>query len=90
MCSASGFVLVGDVSDLTGSFGDQPDGWWCSGLFNQAVWTPSVATQCANGRLVTAPGRITAMRELGDDVVAYKARSMFLGRYVGPPIVWSW
>lgn len=30
------------------------------------------------------------MRELGDDVVAYKARSMFLGRYVGPPVVWSW
>lgn len=78
------------MADLTGGFGDQPDGWWCSALFNQASWTPSATTQAENGRLVTAPGPITAARELGDTVVAYKELSMFLGQYQGPPIIWSW
>lgn len=41
VCSAAGFVLAFNVADLDGSFGDQPDGWWCSGLFNQDTWTPS-------------------------------------------------
>lgn len=49
-----------------------------------------MATQSANGRLVTSPGRIKAAREFGDDVVAYKDNSMYLGRAVGPPLVWEW
>lgn len=90
ICSAANFAMAFNVADLDGSFGDQPDGWWCSALFNQALWTPSATTQAANGRLVTAPGPITAARELGDTVVAYKANSMFLGQYQGPPLIWSW
>jgi hypothetical protein len=27
---------------------------------------------------------------LGSDIVAYKNTSMYLGRYVGPPLVWQW
>lgn len=27
---------------------------------------------------------------MGSDVVAYKRSSMYLGRYVGPPLVWTW
>lgn len=87
--AASGFLMALDASD-GGAWGDNPDGWWCSGLFDQTVWTPSVATQSARGRLVDSPGKITAARALGDDVVAYKATSMYLGRYVGPPVIWSW
>jgi hypothetical protein len=90
ICSAAGFVMAFNVSDLDGSFGDQPDGWWCSALYNQASWTPSATTQAANGRIVTAPGPFTAGRELGDAVVAYKAKSMHLGQYVGPPVIWAW
>lgn len=90
ICAASGFVLAFNWSDLTGSYGDMPDGWWCSGLFNQDTWTPAASTQATNGRLTTAPGPITAARELGDTVVAYKEKSMFLGVYQGPPLVWSW
>ncbi len=92
ICSASGFVLAFNWADQnsTNNAGDQPDGWWCSALFNQASWTPSATTQAANGRLVTAPGPITAGRELGDTVVAYKEKSMFLGQYQGPPLIWNW
>jgi hypothetical protein len=83
---ASGFVMALDYDNGT----DTPDGWFCSGLFDQTIWTPSVATQCANGRLVDTPGRFTAGKALGSDFVAYKAESMYLGRYVGPPVIWSW
>jgi hypothetical protein len=84
----NGFVMAFDTNDAT--YGDRPDGWWCSGLRDQTLWTPSAATQAANGRLLDTPGRITAGAALGLDVVAYKASSMYLGRYAGPPLIWSW
>lgn len=37
-----------------------------------------------------SPGAIRAGAALGSDVVAYKNNSMYVGRYVGPPIIWSW
>jgi hypothetical protein len=40
--------------------------------------------------LLESPGRITAGAALGTDVVAYKATSMYLGRYVGNPLIWIW
>lgn len=88
LCTASGFVLA--FNTLDGTFGDRPDGWWCSGLRDQTIWTPSIATQSANGRLIDSPGAIRAAAPLGSDVVAYKATSMYLGRYVGPPLIWQW
>lgn len=86
--TVSGFVMAFDTSDAT--YGDRPDGWWCSALRDQANWTPAIATQAANGRLLDTPGPIRAGRRLGADIVAYKERSMYLGRYVGPPVIWSW
>jgi hypothetical protein len=88
MCTAAGFVMVGDTSD--GTYGDSPDRWWCSGIYDHTIWTPAVSTQCATGRLVDAPGRIRAMQALGNDVIAYKDAAMYVGRYVGPPVIWSW
>lgn len=88
LCTASGFVLAFDTND--GVYGDRPDGWWCSGIRDHTVWTPAAATQCANGRLLDSPGRITAAHALGSDVIAYKGSSMYMGRYVGPPFIWSW
>lgn len=88
LVSASGFVMAFDTTD--GTYGDRPDGWWCSGLRDQTLWTPSAATQAANGRLLDTPGKITAGAALGNDVVAYKPTSMYLGRYVGPPLIWAW
>lgn len=88
--TVAGFVMLFDVNDATYGFGDSPDRWWCSGLYNQATWSPSTATQAATGRLFDTPGKILAGRRLGSNVVAYKEKSMFLGVYQGPPFVWGW
>lgn len=66
------------------------DGWACSGLYDHTAWTPSLVTQSADGRLLDAPGPIVGAKTLGEVVVAYKDRSMFVGQYVGPPYIWAW
>lgn len=88
LVAASGFVLAFNINGMT--LGDVADGWGCSALRNQTDWTPSPATQCVAGRLLDSPGPIRAAAALGGDVVAYKPTSMYLGRYVGPPLVWQW
>lgn len=81
------FVMAFNYNDGVNIY---EDGWWCSALNNSLEWTPSIATQSANGRLTQSPGPIRAGKRLGLDVVAYKERSMYLGRYVGPPFIWAW
>lgn len=87
MCVASGFVIAANTND--GTYGDSFDRWWCCAYLDVTDWTPAIATQCTTGRLVDSPGAITGMRAMGYDVVAYKDRSMYLGRYSGPPGVWD-
>lgn len=87
ICSVKGFVFVGNTKEAT--YGDSPDRWWCSAYLNATDWVPSVATQCTTGRLVDSPGAITAVKPLGDTVVIYKDRSLYVGYYVGPPSVWQ-
>lgn len=70
-------------------FGDDPTRWACSALGSSTDWTPAVATQCVSGQLLDAPGPITAGRRLGDIIVAYKDRAMWVGEYVGAPVVWN-
>ncbi len=72
-----------------GTYGNQTDRWWCSGFQDDTSWTPAVSTQCTTGRLVEGEGPITAAAVLGDDVIVFKKRAMFHGRYVGPPVVWD-
>jgi len=86
--SVSGFVMV--ASTIDGTYGDNTDGWWCSALNDQASWTPSIATQSARGRIIDSPGGFTGLRRLGDEFVLYKSSAMYVGRYQGPPIIWSW
>jgi hypothetical protein len=81
------FVIVADTDDA--SFGDSPDRWWCSAIGDYTDWTPDVATQCVSARLTSAPGRINALKRLGDSIVAYKDRAIYQGSYVGAPEVWS-
>lgn len=85
--TASGFVLAYGTNDPTN--GDLPDGWACSGIYDHVTWTPGASTQASNGRLLDTPGEIRAAKRLGANVVVYKERSMYLGQYVGPPIVWA-
>ena len=87
MCTSPGFVMLGNYNDGT----DTPDGWFCSAYNDYSDWTPSVATQCAKGRLIDTPGPIRAMVGFGDNVVAYKDRSMYVGTYSqGSAAVWNW
>lgn len=89
LSSGGGFVFAFNTID--GTYGTRPDGWWCSAVNDQSTWTPSIATQATTGRLLGFEGKITAAKKLGADrIVAYKAGSMYLGTYVGPPQAWSW
>lgn len=71
-------------------FGNQPDRWACSALGGYTDWTPSVTTQCVSGQFLDAPGSITAGKRLGDVIVAYKEKAMYVGQYVGAPEIWNW
>jgi hypothetical protein len=66
------------------------DGWHCCAVFDDTDWTPDVATQAASGRLVGVAGPITAGGRIGNNAIAYKARAIFRGIYVGAPSVWQW
>lgn len=86
--SVAGFVMALHTDETT--YGDSPDRWMCSGLYDYTTWTASAATQAATGRLFGTEGRIVAGKRLGSYMVAYKERSIYVGNYDGPPIVWAW
>lgn len=86
--AVSGFVMAFGIVDEVE--GDMTDMWWCSALYNHLDWTPDVATNSANGRLIDSPGEIRAAKKLGNSIVAYKEKSMYLGHFVGPPVIWQW
>jgi hypothetical protein len=69
---------------------EKSDGWHCCAVFDDTSWEPSVATQATSGRLVATAGAIKAGARLGEYAVAYKERSIYLGQYVGAPVVWDW
>lgn len=81
------FVFAWDTID--GTYGTRPDGWWCCALGDYTSWTPSIATQAAVGRLTSAPGPLVGGKRIGDNMVFYKERAMYLGTYVGPPVIWD-
>jgi hypothetical protein len=82
------FVLIGDYVNPVGSV-NTPDGWACSAIGDYTNWTANVDTQCVYGRLVDTPGKVTAVKRLGDYAIYYKKRSMYLARYVGSPSAWE-
>jgi len=80
------FVFAFDTID--GTYGTSPDRWWCCALGDYTSWTPAIATQAATGRLTSSPGPITAGVRLGDNIIVYKERAMYVGVYTGPPFIW--
>jgi hypothetical protein len=70
-------------------FGDQANRWACSAVGDYTDWTPDVNTQCVSGQFLDSPGAISAGKRLGDIIVAYKERAMYIGQYVGTPVVWD-
>jgi hypothetical protein len=81
--TASGFAVAFNTTTTS-------DEWYCCAYLDETDWALNVATQCVKGRLVQGPGEIRAAARLGDDIVAYKASSTYLGRYQGAPAVWNW
>lgn len=86
--ASNNFVIAFHTVDA--NYGDSPDRWWCCAQSDQTSWTPNVATSANTGRLVAVEGPIQAALSLGDYVVAYKQRGMFLGQYAGGSVVWQW
>lgn len=86
LVASKGFVLAFSTNEAT--YGVSPDRWWCSALYDETSWTPSLSTQATTGRLVGGSGGIVTAVRFGDDVVVYKNRAIFLGTYVGAPEVW--
>lgn len=86
--ASNNFVLAFHTNE--GIYGPSPDRWWCCAQNNQNDWTPNVATSANTGRLVSVEGGIEAALPLGDYVVAYKRRGVYVGIYAGPPVVWQW
>ena len=81
--ASQGFVMVL-------GYGDVSDGWKCSAFLNETDWTPSVATQSGEGRLIEGQGPINAGLRMGNSIVAYKERGIFVGEYVGGAVIWQW
>lgn len=69
---------------------DKPDGWHACAVNDETDWTTSLTTLAAKGRLVSSPGALTAGARLGEFALAYKANSLYMGRFVGAPDVWDW
>jgi hypothetical protein len=88
MCTAQGFVVLGDCDDsgvagLGTSYGDDPDRIWVS-PFQDPTGDWDILDNGGQGtslQLVETDGAITRVERLGGDVVAYKAGSMYLGRF---------
>lgn len=87
--ASNNFVIAFNTNDA--SFGVSPDRWWCCAQNDQTNWAPSVTTGATSGRLIATPGQIQAAATLGDYVVAYKSRGIFLGSFVGAASgSWQW
>lgn len=83
------FIFLGDTTGVPGFTADSGDRWACSAQGDYQDFTPAQSTQAATGRLTSTPGKIKAIKKFGDQVVVYKERGMYLGSYVGIPIIWS-
>ena len=87
VCANATFVMMANYDDGVNQY---KDGWWCSAIGNYASWTVSASTQATSGRLLDAPGPITALIAYKSSIIAFKENSMFIGEYVGPSVVWAW
>lgn len=81
------FVMA--MNTVDGTYGTSQNRWWCCATYDETSWTPSVATLCATGLLVSTPGQITAGGRLGEYAIAYKEKAIHVGQFVGAPSVWD-
>lgn len=84
------FVMCFDTDDSggVGVYGDEPHSWWCAGAGTHTIWTPDIANNCYRGTLTSVPGKVTAGKRFGAQVVAYKRKGLYIGYFAGPPFGW--
>lgn len=85
--TAENFVFLFDTNEAT--YGDSPNRWWCCARGDYTDWTPAISTQSATGLLSSIPGKITAAKRFGNGIVVYKQKGMYVGTYVGAPVIWD-
>lgn len=85
--ASNNFVLAFNTNDPT--YGVSTDRWWNCAQNDQTNWTPAQGGP-TTGRLVAVEGPIQAALTLGDYVIAYKSRAVFLGSFVGGDVQWAW
>lgn len=83
--TVGGFVMVGNYDDGSAV----KDGVYWSAYLDYTDWTPDVATQAGNLRLLDTPGEVRGLKRLGQYAIAYKEQSMYLGVNNGPPTLWG-
>lgn len=81
------FAFAANTSDAI--YGDSPDRVWWSALGDYSDWTPSATTQAGTTRVTSRAGKVTAIKRFGSSMIAYKVDSMYIGTYVGAPLLWD-
>src|SRR5574343_1038821 len=81
------FVMLADTDD---GVDDLPDRVWWSALQDPTEWTPSIATQAGNNRLLDVSGPITALRAFRDGFIVAKRNCLYWGEYVGGAAIFQW
>jgi hypothetical protein len=78
-------VVLCNTNEVT--YGDSPNRWWVSAVRDHTDWTPDINTECATNNLPSTSGRIFAARRFGEQIVFYKERAMYMGTFVGAPLI---
>jgi hypothetical protein len=86
------FIFAGDCGNYGSITGAEDMIAWSEGGGNYTNWVPGTGASqdvyAGYVRLTDTPGRITALVPLGDNIIAFKALSMYLGTYVGRDYGW--
>lgn len=80
--AAQNFIIVANITN----YGNRVQ--WCA-QGDHTDWTPSLSTQAGYYDMSDTPGDITGLAKLGDDILVFKARNLYHGTYIGPPLIWS-
>jgi len=88
MLAFQNFLFAGNCGDYGSVTGTKDMVAW-SGLGNADSWVPDQATQAGYQRLLEIPGRIVAMKPLGNQLIVYKQKGMWAGTYQGNQVMWG-
>lgn len=89
LAAAEGFVLGFEGTQL-GVSGTTTGRWGCSARYDHTNWSVAPATLANTGVLVDEFGSFTGVGVIGNQVLAFKRGTAYIGSFVGAPEVWRW